>query len=52
MKLILFFATGALCAYILGYVVGKWTAEAELEAKRAELGLNDDMEDEYDLFEH
>lgn len=46
MKIILFFALAGLTGYILGYVVGHCLAEQEIEAKRAELEI--DEEDEYD----
>lgn len=50
MRFIIFCAAAALAGYVFGYIVGRWTAEAEVEAKRTELGLNDDTEDEYELF--
>jgi hypothetical protein len=50
MRFIIFCAVATLAGYVFGYIVGKWTAEAEVEEKRTELGLNDDTEDEYDLF--
>jgi hypothetical protein len=49
MRFIIFCSAAALCGYVLGYIVGKWTAEQEFEAKRAELEL-DEEDNEYDLF--
>ena len=46
MKVILFFAVASLAGYIMGYVLGHSIAIQEVEAKRAELEL--DEEDEYD----
>jgi hypothetical protein len=50
MRFIIFCSVTALAGYVFGYSVGKWTAEAEVEEKRTELGLNDNTEDEYELF--
>ena len=47
MGVVLVCAASALAGYILGYFVGKWTAEQDLEEKRSQLGL-DEEEDPYD----
>ena len=49
MRFIIFCAIAALAGYVFGYIVGRWTAEQEYEAKRAELEL-DEEDNEYDLF--
>lgn len=49
MRFIIFCAIAALAGYVFGYIVGKWTAEQEYEAKRAELEI-DEEDNEYDLF--
>jgi hypothetical protein len=48
MRFIIFCAVAALAGYVFGYIVGKWTAEAEVEAARQEMDLEED--NEYDLF--
>jgi hypothetical protein len=48
MRFIIFCSAAALCGYVLGYIVGRWTAEAEVEAARKEMDLEED--NEYDLF--
>jgi membrane protein DedA with SNARE-associated domain len=47
MRFIIFCAVAALAGDVFGYIVGKWTAEQEYEAKRAELEIDED-EDEWD----
>jgi hypothetical protein len=49
MRFIIFCAVAALAGYVFGYIVGRWTAEQEYEAKRAELEI-DEEDNEYDLF--
>jgi membrane protein DedA with SNARE-associated domain len=48
MRFIIFCVVAALAGYIFGYIVGRWTAEAEVEVARKEMDLEED--DEYDLF--
>lgn len=51
MAIVLVCSGAALMGYILGYVVGRWTSEQELEGKRSQLGLDEEKEeDPYDVF--
>ena len=51
MVIVLVCAASALVGYILGYFVGRWTTEQELEEKRSQLGLDEEQEeDPYDVF--
>lgn len=46
-KALLFFVADGLICYIFGYIVGRCTAEQELNERRSELGLDDEPEDEW-----
>lgn len=51
MAIVLVCSGAALMGYILGYFVGRWTTEQELEEKRSQLGLDEEQEeDPYDVF--
>lgn len=50
LKIIIFFAITALAGYVLGYTVGHWTAEAEVEAARKEMDIDGDGDPLDELF--
>lgn len=45
MKIILFFALASLTGYIMGYVLGRYTAEQEIYEMRSEMDLDPEPED-------
>ena len=48
---VIFFALSSLCGYILGYFVGRCTAEQEFEECRKEMQIDEKEGDPfYDLF--
>lgn len=48
MKIIIFFALASLTGYIIGYLLGRFTAEQEIQERRFELGLDEEPEDAWD----
>lgn len=50
LKIIIFFAITALAGYVLGYTVGHWTAEAEVEAARKEMDIDEEGDPLDELF--
>lgn len=48
MKIIIFFALAALAGYIIGYLLGRFTAEQEIQERRSELGIDEEPEDAWD----
>lgn len=47
-KAVLFFALASLTGYIIGYLLGRFTAEQEIQERRSELGLDEEPEDAWD----
>ncbi len=45
MKVILFFSLASLTGYIIGYILGRYTAEQEIYEKRSEMELEPEPED-------
>lgn len=45
MKIIILFAVTALIGYIMGYVLGRYTAEQEIYEMRSEMDLDPEPED-------
>ena len=50
MRIILFFAIGAFCTYILGYYIGKWVTAKQVEEMRKQLDLEENMDEWYKFF--
>ena len=48
MKIIIFFTLASLTGYIIGYLLGRFTAEQELQERRSELDLDEEPEDAWD----
>lgn len=48
MKISIFFALASLTSYIIGYLLGRFAAEQELQERRSELGLDEEPEDAWD----
>ena len=47
MKVILFFSLASLTGYIMGYVLGRYTAEQEIYEMRSEMDLDPEPEDRF-----